>query len=97
MRRQRTIVRRAQKRLVGSEVRVLVDGPAAEHELVIKGRLEGQAPDIDPCVYLTDCDPAELDPGQFIRAELVGGRDYDLVARPSTAEPSGAIAASPSA
>ncbi len=82
MRRQRSIVRRAQKRRIGREVRVLVDGPSSEHELVLKGRLEGQAPDIDPCVYLTDCDPSTLSAGQFIRAELVGGRDYDLLARP---------------
>ena len=82
MRRQRSIVRRAQKRRVGREVRVLVDGPSSEHELVLKGRLEGQAPDIDPCVYLTDCDPSTLSAGQFVSAEIVGGRDYDLLARP---------------
>ena len=53
-------------------MRLLVDGPAAEHELVLRARLEGQAPDIDPLVYLTDCDPAELTAGQFIEAEIVG-------------------------
>jgi ribosomal protein S12 methylthiotransferase len=80
---QRRIARRAQKARVGGEVRVLVDGPAAEHELVLRARLEGQAPEIDPCVYLTDCDPSELTPGEFIRAEIVGSRDYDLIARPA--------------
>ena len=79
---QRKIVRRAQKRRIGDEVRLLVDGPASEHELVLRARLEGQAPDIDPCVYLTDCDPSELTPGEFIHAEIVGSRDYDLIARP---------------
>jgi hypothetical protein len=44
--------------------------------------LEGQAPDIDPVVYLTDCDPSELSAGSFIHAEIVGSREYDLVARP---------------
>jgi ribosomal protein S12 methylthiotransferase len=80
---QRRIAARAQRARLGREVRLLVDGPAAEHELVLRGRLEGQAPDIDPCVYLTDCDPSELSAGQFISAEIVGSRDYDLVARPS--------------
>jgi ribosomal protein S12 methylthiotransferase len=79
---QRGIVARAQKKRIGDEVRLLVDGPASEHELVLRARLEGQAPDIDPCVYLTDCDPSELTPGEFIHAEIVGSRDYDLVARP---------------
>jgi ribosomal protein S12 methylthiotransferase len=82
MRLQKRIVAKAQKGRVGREVRLLVDGPAAEHDLVLRARLEGQAPDIDPLVYLTDCDPSELTPGQFIQAEIVGSRAYDLVARP---------------
>jgi ribosomal protein S12 methylthiotransferase len=82
MRLQRRLVGRAQKGRIGREVQVMVDGPAAEHELVLKGRLEGQAPDIDPCVYLTDCDPSGLTSGQFIRAQIVGSRGYDLLVRP---------------
>jgi ribosomal protein S12 methylthiotransferase len=79
---QRRIVERAHRRRVGHRVRLLVDGPSAEHELVLRARMAGQAPDIDPLVYLTDCDPATLSPGQFIEAELTGSRAYDLVARP---------------
>jgi len=82
MRLQRRIVTRAQRSRIGSQVRILVDGPSAEHDLVLRGRMEGQAPEIDPQVYLTDCDPSELTPGQFIQAEVVGNRAYDLVVRP---------------
>ena len=82
MRLQKKIVTRAQKSRVGSQVRLLVDGPASEHELVLRARLEGQAPDIDPVVYLTDCDPAEFSAGSFIQAEIVGSSEYDLIARP---------------
>ena len=82
MRLQRRIVAGAQRSRIGSQVRILVDGPSAEHELVLRGRLEGQAPEIDPQVYLTDCDPSELTAGQFIQAEVVGNRAYDLVVRP---------------
>ena len=85
MRLQRQIVKRAQQLRAGQQVRLLVDGPSAEHELVLRGRLEGQAPDIDPMVYLTDCDPSEFSAGQFLRAEIVGARDYDLLARPLAA------------
>jgi ribosomal protein S12 methylthiotransferase len=95
MSRQRRIVSAAQRRRIGERVRVLVDGPAAEHELVLRGRLEGQAPDIDPCVYLTECDPAELTGGQFIEAELVGSRQYDLLARPLASPASRPAAALP--
>jgi ribosomal protein S12 methylthiotransferase len=79
---QKRIVGKAQKARVGRPVRLLVDGPAAEHELVLRARLESQAPDIDPLVYLTECDPAEFTAGQFIQAEVVGSRGYDLLARP---------------
>ena len=86
---QKKIVVRAQKGRIGQQVRLLVDGPASEHELVLRARLEGQAPDIDPVVYLTECDPAELTAGDFIQAEIVGSREYDLVARPRLHETSG--------
>ena len=82
MKLQQRIVRGAQKARIGQTVRMVVDGPAAEHELVLRARLEGQAPDIDPLVYLTECDPAEFTAGQFIEAEIVGSRGYDLLARP---------------
>jgi ribosomal protein S12 methylthiotransferase len=82
MRTQKRIVTRAQKARVGSRVRVLIDGPSADHELVLRARLQGQAPDIDPLIYLTECDPSEVSPGQFITAEIVSSRDYDLIARP---------------
>lgn len=79
---QRRLVSRAQRAQIGRRVRLLVDGPSPEHELVLRGRLESQAPEIDPCVYLTDCDPAELDAGRLIWAEIVDSRGYDLVASP---------------
>lgn len=82
MARQKKIVARAQKARIGSEVRVLVDGPSAEHELVLEGRLEGQAPDIDPVVVLTDGNPEGYAGGQLVRARVVGARGYDLVAAP---------------
>jgi ribosomal protein S12 methylthiotransferase len=82
MRLQRRIVQKAQQSRIGSQVRVLIDGPSAEHDLVLRGRMEGQAPDIDPQVYLTDCDPSALAAGQFIQAEVVANRAYDLVVRP---------------
>ena len=83
MARQKTIVAAAQKARIGSEVRVLIDGPSPDHELVLQGRLEGQAPDIDPVVFLTDCDPETHASGQLIRGWIVGARGYDLIVRPT--------------
>ena len=82
MARQKKIVAGAQKARIGTEVDVLIDGPSPEHELVLQGRLEGQAPDIDPVVFLTDCGAEDYRPGQLIRTRIVGAREYDLVAEP---------------
>jgi len=82
MSRQRRIVSAAQEARVGTEIDVLIDGPSPEHELVLQGRTEGQAPEIDPIVYLTDCDPELYRAGDLIRARIVESRDYDLVAEP---------------
>jgi len=79
---QKKIVARTHRARVGRKVRLLVDGPSTDHELVLRARTAGQAPDIDPLVYLTDCDPSEVAAGQFIEAEIVASRDYDLLARP---------------
>ncbi len=74
MARQKKIVARAHKARIGSDVSLLVDGPSAEHEMVLQGRLEGQAPDIDSVVYLTDCDPTGFEAGALIRARIVGAQ-----------------------
>ena len=79
---QKRIARLRQQERVGERTRVVIDGPASEHELVLKGRLATQAPDIDAGVYLTDCDPSSFPIGGFIEVEIVGSRDYDLIARP---------------
>jgi ribosomal protein S12 methylthiotransferase len=82
MSRQKKIVATAQKAKIGREVELLVDGPSPEHELVLQGRLRGQAPDIDPVVFLTDCDPSVVKAGNLIRARVVGAKGYDLLAAP---------------
>jgi ribosomal protein S12 methylthiotransferase len=82
MARQKKIVARAHKGRIDNEVTVMIDGPSPEHELVLQGRLEGQAPDIDPVVFLTECDPETYRTGDLVRARLVGAHGYDLIAAP---------------
>ena len=83
MARQSEIVATAQQARVGQRVRMVVDGPSTEHDLVLRGRLSSQAPDIDPMVYLTECDPSAYAPGQFLDVEIVGAQGYDLLVRPA--------------
>ena len=82
MARQKKIVAARQKRRLGEQARMVVDGPSPEHELVMQGRLPGQAPEIDPVVYLTECDPSAFPRGSFVDVEIVGAEGYDLIARP---------------
>jgi ribosomal protein S12 methylthiotransferase len=79
---QKRLVGRRQKARIGQRARVIVDGPSSEHDLVLRARLSSQAPDIDASVYLTECDPSQYRAGDFVEVEIVGARDYDLVARP---------------
>ena len=80
MKLQKQIVAKKHKARLGDIVRVMVDGPSPESALVLQGRLEGQAPDIDTVVYLSDCDATELQLGQVVAARLTGARGYNLVA-----------------
>ena len=79
---QKRLVAARQRARVGERARIIVDGPASDHELVLRGRLTTQAPDIDAAVYLTECDPSSFRSGDFTEVEIVGARGYDLIARP---------------
>jgi ribosomal protein S12 methylthiotransferase len=79
---QKRLVRTRNRGRIGERGRMVIDGPASDHELVLKGRLSTQAPDIDAAVYLTECDPSQFASGDFAEVEIVAARNYDLIARP---------------
>jgi ribosomal protein S12 methylthiotransferase len=81
---QKRLVGRRNRSRVGERVRAVVDGPSADHDLILRARLGSQAPEIDASVYLTECDPSSYRAGDFVEVEIVGSRDYDLIARPVT-------------
>jgi ribosomal protein S12 methylthiotransferase len=62
---------------VGQRLRVLVEGPSEESELVMVGRHAGQAPEVDGSVYLSH---GPVQPGRFCYAEVVSATNYDLLA-----------------
>jgi len=84
---QKRLVQKRQRDRIGDRVRVLVDGPSSDHDLVLKARLSTQAPDIDASVYLTECDPSRFRAGDFVDVEIVGAQGYDLLARPGDVQP----------
>jgi ribosomal protein S12 methylthiotransferase len=82
MQLQQGLVEARQRARIGHDVQVMVDGPSPESELVLTGRLQGQAPDIDAMVYLSDCDPSAFALGDVVTARVTDARGYDLVASP---------------
>ena len=73
---QEAISLRKSRAKIGSTIEVLVDGIAEETDLLLEGRHEGQAPEIDGVVYLND---GTADPGRFVKAEITDASAYDLV------------------
>jgi ribosomal protein S12 methylthiotransferase len=87
---QRTIAREKNRALIGREMDVLVEGPSEEHDLVMKGRHAGQAPEIDGSVYLSE---GEARAGEMRRVRIVQSSDWDLVGELLETSPSHALKA----
>ena len=79
MKLQSTISRRINGQLVGATLPVLLEGVSEESEMLWQGRTEGQAPDIDGVVYLTDGVTASSRPGEFGQVRIEEAHEYDLV------------------
>jgi len=78
---QRRISRRKLKSLVGRTLPLLVEGRSEETNLLFRGRLASQAPEIDGHVLINDFEGAEPQSGEFRYATITESHDYDLVAR----------------
>jgi ribosomal protein S12 methylthiotransferase len=76
---QRKISKARNKKLIGKEFTVLVEGPSAESELLWEARSHGQAPEIDGVCYLSDFGDRDPFPGEMRRFRVTEAHDYDLV------------------
>ena len=79
---QKRLVQKRQRARIGERVRVMIDGPSSDHDLVMRARLPTQAPDIDAAAFLTECDPSDYRAGDLVDVEIVGATGYDLLVRP---------------
>lgn len=75
---QQEVSMRLNKKRVGRTVSVLVEGVSDESEFLLKGRHQGQAPDIDGHVLLRD---GSLKVGQIMQVKLERAMEYDLIGR----------------
>ncbi|MGE5206032.1 MAG: 30S ribosomal protein S12 methylthiotransferase RimO, partial [Chlamydiota bacterium] len=79
---QRQISKRRKKALIGREFDLLLEGPSQETDLLLEGRTEMHAPEIDGKVLINDLGGREnVRAGEFYRCQITEAQDYDLVAR----------------
>ncbi len=77
-RAQQKISERILADYVGRTLPVLVEGISEETELLLQGRSQGQAPDIDGVVYINDA-PADIGRGQIRQVRMTQAGAHDLV------------------
>ncbi|RYZ62831.1 MAG: MiaB/RimO family radical SAM methylthiotransferase, partial [Proteobacteria bacterium] len=76
---QDNVFARNEKR-INETVDVIVDRPAGRDlEDGYVARIQGQAPDIDSCVFLAS--PRKLVPGEIVKAQITDFQNYDLIAQ----------------
>jgi ribosomal protein S12 methylthiotransferase len=76
---QRRISVARNKRLIGHEFPVIVEGISKETDLLWEARLSTQAPEIDGVCYINDFGPGEPRPGEMRMLRVTEAHDYDLV------------------
>lgn len=67
--------------LVGKTLPVLIEGVSRETDLLIEGRTERQAPEIDGCVYINE---GTCKAGEIVNVTISEAHPYDLVGHCST-------------
>ena len=67
--------------MVGRRVEVLLEGRSEESDLLLQGRMETQAPDIDGHVLINDVGDKQVTPGEFYTVEITESLEYDLIGR----------------
>jgi len=82
MKEQGRISHRKNKALVGRTFKVLIEGASKQTELLLEGRMESQAPEIDGVVLINDV-PEGFDSraNPFATVQITEAHQYDLVGR----------------
>lgn len=75
---QKEIAREMNEQYLGQTLEVLVEGAHEETDLLLQGRHQGQAPDIDGRVIINE---GLAKAGDLVKVEITDVLDYDLVGR----------------
>ena len=77
---QREFTEKRLQEKIGSRERILVEGLSSESDLLLQGRCDFQAPEIDGLTYITEIE-GDLNPGTIVEAEIYEAHEFDLFAR----------------
>ncbi len=67
--------------MIGKTVEILLEGRSEESDLLLQGRMETQAPEIDGHVLINDVGGVEPRTGEFYNVEITNSLEYDLIGR----------------
>ena len=81
MEQQARIAGQKNRRLIGREFPILVEGPSQESELLLQGRLESQAPEIDGVCLINDSDVGDVQSGEFRTIRITRVLEHDLLGK----------------
>src|SRR5262245_4021861 len=81
MKQQSKISSSKLRNMIGRRLEVLLEGVSEESDLLLKGRMETQAPDIDGHVLINDLEGGSPQTGNFYLTEITESLEYDLVGR----------------
>ena len=79
MEQQTTIAMKKNRRLVSHEFPILVEGPSQESDLLLQGRLESQAPEIDGVCLINDSEVGTVSAGEFRIIRITRALEHDLL------------------
>jgi ribosomal protein S12 methylthiotransferase len=81
MKEQSKISKKKLTSMVGRTVEVLLDGSSDESDLLLQGRMQTQAPEIDGHVLINDTGDKQVTAGEFYNVEITDSLEYDLIGR----------------
>ena len=76
---QQPIARKKNRALKGRVREAIVEGPCAETDDLLEGRLRSQAPEIDGRLLINDTGGRDVRPGDIVSVRVTEAHDYDIV------------------
>lgn len=81
MKQQAKIAAKKNRSFIGKELPILIEGPSQESDLLLQGRIESQAPEIDGVCLINDSAVGTVERGEFRTIRITRAMPYDLLGK----------------